>query len=178
VELIRTLVASYLIATLSATSLAKLKNWRTVSVGVLREMVIPRRAASATIVTVAAVEFLLATLLMLGVQPAVTGFVAAALFLTFGGYRVAVAVRTKSLICTCAGITQSDPASPPAVAGVGFACHLQAGLACTLALLGGRPGGNLLALLTVAAWIAPFITLLTGNWRQSGRLEIDDRFPA
>jgi hypothetical protein len=176
VEFFRALAAAYLIATLSATALAKLKSWRVSSVSVLREGVIPPRAATAVTVAVAAVEFLLATLFMLGTDPAVTGFAATGLFLAFCGYQLLVAARTNSLICTCAGTTRSDPASPPAVAGTVLACLLQAALACTLALVGGRPGGTL-GLLTITAWAAPIIVFLVGLLRQSGRPEIDKRFP-
>jgi hypothetical protein len=175
-ELVRALAASYLTATLSATSLAKLKSWRISSVGILRERVIPQRAAPAVILTVAVAEFVLATFLMLGIEPRETGFTATGLFLAFCGYQMAVAVKTRSLICTCAGTTRTDPASPAAVAGTGLACIIQASLACTLALSGGRPGGNLV-LLTVAAWAIPLITFLAGVWRRSGRPDVDNRFP-
>ena len=176
-KLLCALAASYLIATLSATSLAKLKNWRIASVGILRERVVPRRAAPAIIITVAVTELVLATLLMLGAEPRATGFAAAGLFLAFCGYQMAVAVRTNSLICTCAGTARTDPASPPAVAGAGLACVIQAGLACMLAVAGGRPGGNILDLLAVTAWAAPLITFLAGTRRRSGEPELDHRFP-
>jgi hypothetical protein len=45
VELFRALAAAYLIGTLNATALAKLANWRIASTGILRERVVPPRAA-------------------------------------------------------------------------------------------------------------------------------------
>ena len=88
VEILRTLIASYLIATLGATALAKLRNRRVSSVGMQRERVIPARAAPAVIVTVAFAELSLATLLMLGAAPVATGIATAALFVLFAGYRL------------------------------------------------------------------------------------------
>jgi hypothetical protein len=176
-ELFRTLAAAYLIATLSATSLAKLRNWRVASVGILRERVIPYRAATAVIILVAFAEFLLATILMLRVEPEMTGFATAGLFLAFGGYRLVVAAKTKSLNCICAGTTRSDPASVAAVTGTVVACLLQAALACTLAMLSGHPSGNLLEILPIIAWAAPFCIFLAKPLLQSGEPKTDDRFP-
>ena len=170
------LVAAYLIATLSATALAKLKNWRVSSVGVLRERVIPSRAATTVTIAVATVEFLLATLFMLGIESTVTGFAATGLFLVFCGYQLLVAARTNSLMCSCAGTTRSDPASPPAVAGTVLACLVQAAFACTLAVVGGHPDG-ILHFITITAWAAPIVVFLAGLLRRSEPSEIDMRFP-
>src|ERR1022692_1544236 len=150
VGILRTLIASYLIATLGATALAKFKNRRVSSVGILREKVIPARVAPAIIITVALAEFLLATLLMLGAEPVATGFAAAALFVLFAGYRLMVAVRTRSLMCSCAGTIRTDPASLPAVVGAILACLIMAALACMLVFL-GQPDGYPVNLLAIAA---------------------------
>jgi hypothetical protein len=175
VEFARALIAAYLIATLATTALAKLKNWRASSVSVIRESVIPPRAAGVAVVAVAAVELLLATLFMLGIESAVAGFAGMGLFLAFCGYQLLVAVKTNSLMCSCAGTSRTDPASLPAVAGATLACLVQATLACTLAVVGGRPSGNL-DLLTITAWTAPIIVFLAGLLRRSGQPEMDERF--
>lgn len=57
VEILRTLIASYLIATLGSTALAKLKNRPVASAGMLTEMVIPAKVTPAVIVAVAIAEF-------------------------------------------------------------------------------------------------------------------------
>ena len=44
VEILRTLIASYLITTLGATALAKLKNRPVASAGMLREGVVPAKS--------------------------------------------------------------------------------------------------------------------------------------
>jgi hypothetical protein len=176
-ELLRALTTSYVIVTLGSTSLAKLKNWRIVSVGMLRERTIPVGVVPAVIITAATVELLLATLLMLGIEPVATSTAAAGLFLSFGGYRLAVSVKTNSLMCVCAGAIRTDPASPPAVAGAILACLIQASLACTLVFLGGRHGGGLFDLLAISAWMIPFIAFVAGALRRSGRSDIDKRFP-
>ncbi len=176
VEILRTLIASYLIATLGATALAKLKNRQVTSVGILRESVIPARVAPAVTVTLAIAEFSLATLLMLGTEPVATGFAAAALFVLFAGYRLTTAVRTKSLMCSCAGTIRTDPASPPAVAGASLACLILAALACMLALL-GRPAGYPVNLLAVVAWTTPLASLIMGTRRGLRESNTDNSFP-
>jgi hypothetical protein len=161
VEIFHALVASYLIATLGATALAKLKNRRIVSVSIQREGVIPAGVAPVFTGMLVTVEFLLATLLTFGAAPAATDFAAAALFVSFAGYRVMVAIKTKSLTCSCAGTIQTDPASFPSVGGAGFACLILAALACTLAFV-GRPAGYPVNFLAIAAWISPFVSLAAG----------------
>lgn len=175
-EIFRTLVASYLIATLGATALAKLKNRRVVSVSIQREGVIPLGVASAFTVMLIIVEYSLATLLTIGAAPAVTDFAAVALFMSFAAYRVMVAVKTKSLTCSCSGIIQTHPASFPSVSGSGLACLILAVLACTLILV-GKPAGYPLNVLAVVAWISPFVVLAAGARRGQRRLNAGDVFP-
>lgn len=70
-EIFRTLIAAYLIATLSATALAKIRNYRVASIGIQRERIIPAKAALALTFSLAITEFTLATLLMTGTAPEV-----------------------------------------------------------------------------------------------------------
>jgi hypothetical protein len=176
--LFRTLIVAYLIVTLGSTSLAKLKNWRTTSAGILRERIIPGKVVPAVIITLAVAELSLATLLMLGIQPVATGIATAGLFLFFGAYRVAVAARTSFLMCSCAGTVRTDPASPAAVAGAFAACLIQASLAFILTRLGDRAGATLYDLLLVMAWMAPFVAFFVGIQRRAGESNIEDRLPA
>jgi hypothetical protein len=177
-EIARTLIASYLIATLSATALAKLRNRRGTSIGIQREMVIPARFAAAATLTLIAAEFSLATLLMLGTEPAETGSAAGTLFLVFAGYRILVAAKTKSLTCSCAGTMQTDPASVPSVAGASLACLALAALAYVLTFLGPPPGYPV-NLLPLAAWITPITIILAANARQGFRKpDRGDLYPA
>ncbi|MGH3190646.1 MAG: MauE/DoxX family redox-associated membrane protein [Streptosporangiaceae bacterium] len=176
-EIFPALITAYLIVTLSATSLAKFRNRRIAVVGILRERVVPYHAATAVIIMVAFTELLLATALMLQVKPEVTGFAAASLFFTFCAYRLVVALRTKSLICVCAGTSRTDPASLAAVVGTVVACLLQAALACTLAVLDEHPAGIPFRALFIVAWLAPFGACLIGSLRLFGR-SATDRFPA
>jgi hypothetical protein len=178
VELFRTLIISYLIVTLGSTSLAKFKSWRTTSAGILRESVVPVKVATAVVIIVAVIELSLATLLMLGVEPAATSIATAGLFLSFGAYRMAVAARTSFLMCTCAGTLRAERASPPAVAGAILACLIQASLAGILILVGHRPGLGLYDFPPVAAWMAPFIAFVVGTRRRDGGSHLDDRLPA
>lgn len=136
----RAVMAAYLIVTLVATALAKLKNWRATSVGVARESVFPARTVPIVIFAVSAAELLIATFLMLGSRPIAWGFAGMGLFLAFLGYQVLVAARTNSLMCACAGVVRTDPASRPAVTGTVVSCLIQAGLSCVLALTGPAHG--------------------------------------
>lgn len=177
VEIFRTLVASYLIATLGATALAKLKNRRAVSVSIQRETVIPAGLAATVAGTLVIIEFSLATLLTFGVTPTVTDFAAVALFVQFAVYRVMVAVKTKSLTCSCSGTIQTDPASFPSVGGAALACLILAALACTLVFV-GKPAGYPVNLIAIAAWISPFVGLVAGARRGHKRPDTSDIFRA
>jgi hypothetical protein len=168
VEFVRTLAAAYLIVTLATAALAKLKSWRASAVSVLRESVIPPRAATAVVLAVAAVELSLATLFMLGAEPTGAGFAAMGLFLSFCGYQLLVAARTNSLMCSCAGVLRTDPASAPAVSGTVLACLIQAGLSYFLAITRADASG-VFRLITFAAWVLPLIVILAGLLRRTRR---------
>lgn len=174
-EIVRALVASYIVATLVATALAKLKNWRFSSISVTRESVIPSCASSAVVIAVAITELFLATLFMLGYESAVVGFAGTGLFLAFCGYQLLVAMKTNSLMCSCAGTTRTDPASLPAVAGTTLSCLVQAALCCTLAITSGRSDA-MFYLFTVTAWVVPVAIFLTGLFRRTGWSEFNGRF--
>ncbi len=171
-EIIRTLISAYLIATLSATAIAKLKNRRPVTVSIQRESVIPVRSAAAFTLILVIVEFSLATLLTFDIAPTATDSAAAAIFILFAGYRVTVAVKTKSMTCSCSGIIQTDPASFPSVGGASFACLILAALACTLMLV-GKPAGYPANLILVMAWISPSVSLVVGARRGRKEPEAD-----
>jgi hypothetical protein len=153
----------YLIVTLAATSLAKLYKWRTASLALLRETIVPVRLAPIVIAGVALVELSLSTLIMLGAERVPVGLATASIFLLFGVYRIVVLARTKSLICTCAGVAEFNPATPPAVIATILTCLLQAGVAWTWMLLGSRYGTGDVELGEVAAWLAPFMALFIGS---------------
>jgi hypothetical protein len=148
----------YIIITLVATSLAKLRTWRSTSVALVREAVIPVAFTPTVVIGIAITELALATAIMVGLRPA--GYAAASLFIIFGGYRLAVLARTKSLICGCAGVTQIKPAIPAAIAAACVTFLVQACLGCLWALAPGSVGDFKLA--AVAAWGAPFIILARG----------------
>ncbi|GAA2165393.1 hypothetical protein GCM10009727_84040 [Actinomadura napierensis] len=125
----------------------------------------PIRAAPFIIGAVAGAEFLLAALLAAGVQTVPTASAATGLFVCFACYRLLVARRTNSLMCSCAGRTRTDPATPAAMVGTTLACLIQAGLAGALLALGGRPDGGLLSSLAVVALLVPFLFVAAGARR-------------
>lgn len=159
VEALRQLAACYLIVTLVATSLAKLRRWRASSIALAREAVFPASIAPHVIIGVALAEFALATLLMLRAAPVETGCATAVLFVLFGGYRLVAVTRSKSLGCPCAGVARIGRATPQGVAAAAAASVFQAGMACAWAFGGSADG---LDLVGVIAWLAPFAVLLTG----------------
>lgn len=171
-EIFRTLIAAYLIATLSATALAKIRNYRVASIGIQRERIIPAKAALALTFSLAITEFTLATLLMTGTAPEVVSLSAAALFTVFAGYRTMVAIKTKSLTCACAGSIRTDPASAPSVAGAGTAVLIMAALSCALIFL-GPPASYPISSLAVFAWITPVFACIVGAVRRRGLREVD-----
>jgi len=157
--LLRALIVAYLVATLTATSLAKLGQWRTVTVIAQRGRVIPVKAAPTVVIVTAIAELALATSLMAGFEPDLSALAIAALFVTFAAYRLVLAAKTKSLMCGCAGSARSDPAHPPIVIATTLACLVQAGMAATLVVWSATGPFGWLAL---AAWIAPFLIAARG----------------
>jgi hypothetical protein len=164
--ILHVLLAAYLSATLCATALAKLRNRQTSYVGMMRESVIPRSAIPLVLPAVSVTEFALATLVAFDIQSRIVGFAAAALFLIFAGYRLVVAARTKSMICSCAGKIRNDPGSLPVVLGAILACLLMAACAVIVALDARSPGYPF-ELASIAAWAAPIVALAVGSFRRS-----------
>lgn len=171
-----TVAACYLVLTLTATSLAKLRRWRGSSLALIREQVIPIRAAPGVIIGVALAELALATLMMLRILPAAVGIAAAILFTLFGSYRFVAALRTRSLMCPCTGIAEYYPATPQAIAAAVFTCLFQIGLAITWAAAGNRAGTGAFQVARVVSWGVPFIVLLVGGFlRSRSRAHVEAR---
>lgn len=161
-QVLHELCACYLIFTLAATSLAKLRRWRSSSLSVMREQIIPVPAAIAVTIAVALLELVLSTLMMLEAYPLLTGLVTCSLFLVFGCYRLAVAARTRSLMCACAGSPQYSPATLQAVMATIAGSLFMIGVACYWTLAGNHGEMNAFSSAGVVAWVAPFAALLGG----------------
>jgi hypothetical protein len=172
---VQTIVAAYLIATLSATAVAKLATWRDSGVGVMRERVIPAGLATWVAVLVGVVELMLATALAFRVTPAWIGAATAVLFVAFGVYRLLVVIKTNSLMCSCTGTTRRDPASRPAVGGALLAYGIQIVCAVVLAVWNGRPAGLGAATVAGAALIAPLLLLVAARLAGRNPLTPQDR---
>ena len=111
------------------------------------------------VIATVVVELALALLLVLAVQPRLVGLAGMALFLVFGGYQLLVAVKTNSLMCSCARTKRTDPASVPAVIGTVLACLVQAALSCFLAVSNVRPD-MIFRLFAITAFDYPALYLL------------------
>lgn len=159
----------YITVTLTATSLAKLRTWRASSRSVIREQVIPRYLAAATVLGISAVELVLATTLMLWPARALPSWTAGCLFFCFGSYRLAVAIKTKTLMCSCAGSADWSPASPQAIAATLLASIGQVCAAAISAYSPSYDGRLLMRLPVMAAWVLPFLAMLIGSLRDAPR---------
>jgi hypothetical protein len=154
--------AAYLILTLTATSLAKLRMWRAVSLSLTRQQVIPARLSVLVTLGTVFTELALSTLLALRVAPAVTGFLTAGVLVVFGVYRLASAARTRSLMCVCAGFERANPMTPQNVGSLVLSCLTQVALACLWALGPRQPGSAALLAVSIAVWCLPFAALVRG----------------
>lgn len=167
--ILRDIAACYLVVTLVSTSLAKLRTLRPTSVGLVSEAVIPEALAPAAVIAVSAVEVALAAALVAGLQAA--GYAVSALFITFGGYRIAVLATTKTIRCGCAGVPRVSAATPAAIAAACTTSLVQAGLGLLCALV---PSGSRYFLLgALAAFLAPVVLLARGyigQLKRSGRV--------
>jgi hypothetical protein len=174
-SIIQAVAVAYIVATLAATGLAKLKNFRVTSAGIGRESVIPTWASKIVAIGTALIELALALLFTLAVQPRLVGLAGTALFLVFGGYQLLVAAKTNSLMCSCSGAERTDPASLPAVAGTVFACLFQAALSLVLALSVVRPS-MIFHGFAIVALSVPVITFFIGARRKTGESGVNGRF--
>src|SRR4051794_40036942 len=91
----------YLVATFTATGLAKLRRQQGTKAGILTEGVISPRLVPIVVVGLPLVELTLASLVAVGVDPLAVGVSIASLFTAFCIYRMASAVRTGRISCNC-----------------------------------------------------------------------------
>ncbi len=113
--ILREAVGCYLVLTLTATGLAKAKSWRTASLGITRERVIPRRLALPVALTLCAAEVGLALLVAGQKFEEAAGISAAALFLAFAVYKAAVVIKTGKDSCSCTGTSTMFKATRPSI---------------------------------------------------------------
>ena len=161
--LLHGLAACYLIVTLTATSLAKLRRWRASSLAMIREQVIPAAIAPLVVIGTSLVELALATLLMLGVKPLLVSCAIAVTFGLFGIYRLLVAARTKSLTCACAGSPRYSPATPRAVAATVVTTLFQVGVAVAVMVTASQSDAGVVKLAAAVAWLAPLAAIVAGR---------------
>ncbi len=174
-SIIQAVAVGYIVATLAATGLAKLKNFRVTSEGISRESIIPTWATRVVVIGTALLELVLALLFTLAVQPRLVGLAGTVLFLIFGGYQLLVAAKTNTLMCSCAGTKRTDPASLPAIVGTVLACLFQAALSFILALFAVR-ANMIYHALAMVAFVVPVTTFFIGVLRKTGKSEVNGRF--
>ena len=130
--------ASYLVLTLCSTSLAKVCRWRLVTCSFMRERVVPARLAPFAVWGVVAAECALATMIAVRFAARITGVAVAVLYFIFGAYRLASAMRSKALTCTCAGRNFISPLSVRSVVATVISLAMPAALAIGWADIGGH----------------------------------------
>lgn len=158
---LRELAGCYLVLTLAATGIAKLRMLRGTSVGLMLEGVVPRRMAMGTVVAVASLELLLSVFLVSRQFPQLAGLATAALFLGFAVYRISVAVKTGWVSCSCSGRSVAYKATRPAITAAIMASLIQAALACVWAFLPSREE-MVFRLIIVGAFAIPIAAFLKG----------------
>ncbi len=160
--LLRDLICVYLIVTLAATGLAKLRRWRSASVALVRDSVLPRKLVPSIVVGISLAELGLSSALAIGIEVRLAALATATMFVVFGVYRVIAANNSKQLTCGCAGAVRSDPVTPRALAATLLASALQALAAVVLVV----PGASLPRLAGLAALALPFCAFLLGELRR------------
>lgn len=158
---------AYIILTFSSTSLAKLRNWRSASLILVRQRIIPVGMTVIVTVAVAATEATVALLIAFQLSPLITGCLAAVLFMLFAVYRLVVAAKAESTECPCVGSAAGHgPVTEGAVIAVVLTGLLQIALSCLWAIAGHDVSmwGKLLGL---AVWLLPFAVLLVGLMARS-----------
>lgn len=162
---LRDLAACYLILTLAATGLAKLRRWRTVSVVLIRDSVLPRSVVPAVVFGISAVELLLAVLLAIGVELRYTSAIVLALFVVFGIYRIVAAYSSKSLSCGCSGAERTYDLNGRTLVATILATACQAVAAIVLIFTYKLGISDFSVVASLAALAAPLGALVVGQVR-------------
>jgi len=158
---IREFAGFYLVLTLTATGLAKLR-MRRVTINSLRvEGVIPRSLVAPVVVAVSAAEILLAVSIVSRRYPLAFGLATAAVFVAFGGYKMAVVIRTGWTSCSCTGTSIAYKTTRPAVVATILVPLIQAALACLWAFL-PQTGSAAISGVLVLALVVPVLFFLRG----------------
>ena len=165
-EAIRECIAAYLIVTLAATAFAKLSTWRSTSVGLVRESVIPTTVAPVIVFVVSSAELVFGTLIMLRIAVPVVGYTVAAFFVILAAYRLTVTARTNFLMCSCTGTQEIQLATRRSLAGAVTALLIQSGLAVSWALLANASASAAFEPLAVVAWLTPIALIVVGILRR------------
>lgn len=127
----------YLVATFTATGLAKLRRRKGVEAGILAEGIISRTVAPAVVVGLSLIELTIASLVATGVKPFAVGIMTASIFSVFCFYRLISAIKTGRISCSCAGSPRSSKASILGASGVITSSLIQAGVGVLWALGSG-----------------------------------------
>ena len=166
--LLRDTVACYLIVTLAATGLAKLCRWRTASVALVRDAVIPAAIVPGVIIAISLSELVLSVFLATGVELFSTQFSVAALLATFGVYRMVAAANSKALNCGCAGAIRSVRRTAQTVSATALSSAWQVAMVLVLVATGTQHGSQWSALARMSTLLVPFVALLIGRARGLG----------
>jgi methylamine utilization protein MauE len=168
VILLRDVAACYLIVTLAATGLAKLRRWRTASVVLVRDAVIPPAIVPGVVIAISLSEMVLSVFLTAGVELFLTEVAVAALLTTFGVYRMVAAANSKALACGCSGAIRSVRRTAQTVSATALGSAWQVAIALVLFATGTQHGGQWSALARISALLVPFMALIIGYTRGPG----------
>jgi hypothetical protein len=133
--LVGSVIAAYLVLTLTATGLAKLTRLAGFASSLARDLPISYRWARTVAVAVCAAELLLAAAVVTRIAPVLTATTLVVMLNGFTGYRVWVFARTRSAVCWCAGQLRAVKSSRRAMVSAGTANMTLAGLAVAWAVV-------------------------------------------
>lgn len=162
---LRDATACYLIFTLAATGLAKLRRWRTVAVVLARDAVFPTAFTPVVVFSVSLTELLLAAFLSIRFELTYTAAAVLALFVAFGGYRIAAAHSSNALTCGCSGAERANELTKPTLIATMLATSCQVMAALILIFTSGLSRSSLSASAWMAALAIPLGAFIVGQVR-------------
>jgi len=171
---VRDFAGFYLVLTLTATGLAKFRMRRVTTNSLRVEGVVPPSLTAPVVMAVSATEILLATCIVSGRRPLALGLATAAVFVAFGGYRLAVVIKTGWTSCSCTGTSIVYKATRPTVVAAILVPLLQAALAILWAF--GPPTGSAASSgVLVLALVVPVLFFLRGALSPAGPRSVAPR---
>jgi hypothetical protein len=164
--LLTQILGLYLTLTLASTSLAKLKRFTLVAIDVSQNLRLPLVVGRLLLVVACIAELWLAVFVAFNMMRMVVAGTTAAMFLTFGAYRVVTIRRTGKASCNCAGTSDTSSDNAPAIAGFLASNVFLAAASLAWGFLARSADRSSLSWLPLLGLAVPGLALLIGQARQ------------